>query len=234
MSLISMLALFFAQASSDPGAALFDAIRRGDAVRVRSILADDPAAGRARNADGATAALWAAYTRHPELAGIVLGTREPDFFEACALGRQDRATALLHADPALAKAHSADGFSGLGLAIFFGHEGIARMLVDAGADVNARSRNSIHVYPLHSAVAAGNLPMVELLLAHGAQPDCVEFLGATPLHTAAAEGKLAIVEKLLAAGADRRRKTKDSKTAYDLAVEKGHGALAERLRVDLK
>lgn len=148
---------------------------------------------------------------------------------ACALGRRDRAVQLLAQDPQLVKANSQDGFSGLGLAVFFGHLEIARLLVDAGADVNRPSDNSFRVAPLHSAVESGNVALLELLLAHGAKPDAVEFLEATPLHSAAARGNREMVEKLLAAGADRHRKTKDGKTAADLARQYGHPEIAAEL-----
>lgn len=224
-----MLALFFAQVEVPPGAQLFDAIGRGDAAQVRALVAAHPGLGEARNADGATAVLWTLYTRHGELAPVVLGGREPDFFEACALGRADRAAELLRRDPALAKGFSADGFSGLGLALFFGHAEIARRLVAAGADVNEPSHNGIRVAPLHSAVASGNPALVELLLAHGATADPVEFLEATPLHAAAAAGNGAMVRMLLAAGADPHRRTKAGKTAAELARDNGHGEVAEVL-----
>jgi ankyrin repeat protein len=211
---------------------LFDAIRQGDELQVRRLLADDPALAESRNQEGATAVLWSVYTRHSELAPLLLGTREPDFFEACALGRLDRVERMLAADPRLAAAHATDGFSGLGLAVFFGHTDVARRLIQAGADVNAPSRNSFRVAPLHSAVASGKVELVELLLAHGASPDSAEFLEATPLHSAAASGNEAMVERLLSAGADPRRKTKDGKTAADLARQSGHEKLAVRLSAD--
>jgi ankyrin repeat protein len=208
---------------------LFDAIRQGDAERVRALLASDPKLADARNAEGATPALWCVYTRHPELEAIVLAGREPDFFEACALGNRDRASALLARDPQLADSYSGDGFTPLGLAVFFGHEELARQFVAAGADVNRPSRNAIRVAPLHSAVASGSVALVKLLLEHGARPDPVEFLEATPLHSAAACGHREMVERLLWAGADARRMTKDGKTAADLAREYGHEPLAEWL-----
>ena len=189
-------------------------------------MAANPGLSGIRNADGATPALWAMYTRHPELAAVVLAGREPDFFEACALGNRDRALALLSKDAKLVNAYSADGFSPLGLAVFFGHEEIARQLVVAGADVNSPSRNAIRVAPLHSAVESGSLALVSLLLEHGARPDAVEFLEATPLHSAAARGSKEMVERLLAAGADPRRKTKEGKTAAELARQYGHEELA--------
>lgn len=229
MSLISLLTLMFAQVSADRGAQLFDAIRKGDSGQVRSLLAEDPQLVNARNQDGATAALWAAYTRHPELAPLVLGGRDPDFYESCALGRLDRVTQLLAQDRKLADSDSPDGFSGLGLAVFFGHVEIARLLVESGANVNRPSNNSIRVAPLHSAVESGNVALLDLLLSHGAKPDAVEFLEATPLHSAAARGSREMVERLLAAGADRERKTKDGKTAAALARQYGHSEIATLL-----
>ena len=220
------------QAADSPqsdAALLFDAIRQGDTERVKAALLANPGLSTARNSDGATAVLWAVYTRHADLAPLVLGSREPDFYEACALGRQERAAALLKANANLLNEYSADGFTGLGLALFFNHPELARALMDAGADVNRPSRNAISVYPLHSAVASGSLPMVELLLARGAKPDPAEFLGATPLHSAAAGGSREMVQRLLAAGADRQRKTKDGKTAADLARQYGHADLAVEL-----
>jgi uncharacterized protein len=225
-----MFALMFAQTSPDLPAQLFDAIRRGDEAQVRAILAADANLGHARNQEGATAVLWALYTRHPELAPLVLGARQPDFFEACALGRRDRVEALLRDNPKLAATDAPDGFSGLGLAIFFGHLQTARLLVEAGADVDRPSRNSFRVTPLHSAVASGNVELVELLLAHGARPDPEEFLGATPLHSAAAAGNREIVRRLLAAGADRNRQVKEGKTPAGLARENGHAELADELK----
>jgi ankyrin repeat protein len=229
MNPLTVLPLLFVQASVDRAAPLFDAIRKGDAAQVRTLLAADPTLAGVRNPDGATPALWAAYTRHPELAAMVLAGRAPDFFEACALGDRQRASALLARDSKLIDAYSADGFTPLGLAVFFGHEELARELVAAGADVNRPSRNAIRVSPLHSAVASGSLALLDLLLEHGARPDPVEFLEATPLHSAAASGSQAMVERLLKAGADPQRKTKEGKTAVDLARQYGHEALAIRL-----
>lgn len=198
-------------------ALFFDAVRQGGAARVKALILANPSLAAARNPEGATAVLWSVYTRHADMAPLLLNGREPDFYESCALGNRDRALALLKSDPKLANEYAADGFTGLGLAIFFNHPDIARALVTAGAGVNRPSRNAIGVYPLHSAVAAGNIEMLDVLLAHGASPNVVEFLGATPLHTASAGGRPDMVQKLLAAGADPNLKTKDGKTAADLA-----------------
>src|SRR5947209_11772591 len=130
---------------------LFDAIRRGDAAQVKALVAANPKLAEARNQDGATPALWAVYTRHAELAPVVLAGRAPDFFEACALGRLDCVSALLAEDPQLVNHYSGDGFTGLGLAAFFGHVELTRRLLESGADPNCASRYGLRVAPLHSA-----------------------------------------------------------------------------------
>src|SRR3954453_20680250 len=113
---------------------LFDLIRQGDAEQVRALLANDPALADSRTPEGATPVLWAVYTRHPELAPLLLAGRQPDFFEACALGDTARAAELLARDPDLANQHSGDGFTGLGYACFFAHTDLARRLLEGGAD----------------------------------------------------------------------------------------------------
>ena len=213
----------------DHTAEFFDAIRAGDANLVQTLLAREPHLSEARNSDGATAVLWAVYTRHPELAPVVLGAREPDFFEACALGRRDRVATLLAADAAKVNAYSADGFPALGLAVFFGHADLAHDLLDVGADAGLAARNALGVAPLHAAVACGSLPLIELLLAHGANPNAGEAGGATPLHSAAGHGSREMVAKLLAHGADPHRKNKEGKTPADFARQYGRADLASEL-----
>jgi len=154
-----------------------------------------------------------------DLAPLLLGSRQPDFFEACALGNALRAVELAAADPALVNAPSPDGFTGLGFACFFGHPEVARMLLDQGADPSLASSNALHLAPLHSAVAADSFELVDLLLVRGAEPNPKESSGSTPLHTAAGHGNVPIIERLLAAGADRAAKNKEGKSPADIAQQ---------------
>ena len=211
---------------------LFDAIRQGDADQVRALLAADPALADARTPEGATPVLWAVYTRHSDLASILLATRPADFFEACALGDAARVTELIALDPSLPNRHSADGFTGLGFACFFAHADLARLLLDSGADPNLAARNALAVAPLHSAVATDLVPLIELLLARGAKPDPEEGSGMTPLHTAAGHGNRRIIALLLAAGAHRGHKARDGRTPADIARQYGHTEIAAELDGD--
>lgn len=208
---------------------LFDAIRKGNAEEVRALLAADPGLSNARTPEGATPVQWAVYTGQVSLAPLLLGGRQPDFFEACALGRTARVAELLSSDPGIVNSHSADGFTGLGFACFFKHVDAAKLLLDRGADPGLPSANALRVAPLHSAVAADLLELVDLLLAHGADPSPREGGESTPLHSAAGHGNRQIIARLLAAGADSSARSIDGKTPADLALQYGHPEVLDQL-----
>lgn len=71
-----------------------------------------------------------------------------------------------------------------------------RMLIKAGADVNAKAFGGIT--PLHEAVEQGNYGAVDILLRAGANVHSKADLGVTALHRAAARGHKGIAEMLLA------------------------------------
>jgi uncharacterized protein len=62
---------------------------------------------------------------------------ELDVFEAAAVGRTERVRELLDGDPTLVGAWSADGFTPLHLAAYFGHVDSVRLLLEHGAKVAA-------------------------------------------------------------------------------------------------
>jgi ankyrin repeat protein len=132
---------------------------------------------------------------HPEL----------DIFEAAAVGDTERVRDLLDADPQAADAWAADGFQPLGLAVFFGHPETARLLLDAGAEVNSPSRNDFKVMPLHSACAVRDADkryeLAKLLLEHGADPNARQKDEFTPLMEADQVGDARLRELLVQHGA---------------------------------
>jgi ankyrin repeat protein len=75
------------------------------------------------------------------------------------------------------------------------------VLLDAGADVNAISRNEMQVQPLHSAAARGDVETCEILLANGANPSGAQHGGWTPLDAAVAQGNEPLAALLRASGA---------------------------------
>jgi ankyrin repeat protein len=71
---------------------------------------------------------------------------------------------------------------------------IAKMLLEAGADPNARQERGF--VPLHDAAANGNAALVELLLKHGARADAKTDDGKTAGDMAAERGHKELAEML--------------------------------------
>jgi ankyrin repeat protein len=156
----------------------------------------------------------------------------PNPFEAAALGDAARVLRAIDRHPSLLRAYSADGWTLLHLAAFFGHLGLVRTLLERGASPRARSRphaGSPQNTPLHAAAAARRDEIGRLLLAQGSEVDARDGAGWTPLRIAAGNGLDALIEALLAAGADPVAE-RDGTSAAELAEQRGHPAAAERLR----
>ena len=212
---------------------LFAAIDTADDRAVDAALAAEPGLAAARDEDGVSATMHALYRGQVAIAERVAGALPVlDVFEAAALGRTDRLRDILAADPAAATARSADGFTALHYPAFFGRgdaAGASRVLLAAGADVNARSENAFSVLPIHSAVAGGHDAVVAVLVEAGADVNATQRHGWTPLHGAAQNGSLVSVERLLAAGADPAARNDDGVDAITLARQAGHEAIVARL-----
>ena len=207
------------------------AIRGGDAARLRELVREEPSRARTRDSAGLSAVLLACYQRRRDLVEILLSAgAELDLFEAAAAGRADRARELLAREPGAARAFSPDGFTPLHYAAFFGFAEIAELLLQAGAEVNAVSRNAMGVEPLHSAAAAGQRGIVKLLLERGASVNARQAGGYTPLHSAANLGDLEMARLLLDHGADPAARNEDGQTPFNLAQARGFAPVAELLR----
>jgi ankyrin repeat protein len=184
---------------------VFEAIAGGDADAVERLVAAEPSVARSTNDQGVSAVLWALYVGRPAVArrlAEVEGGRPLDVFEVAALDRTGELEALLSNRADALGGRSADGFTPLHLAVFFGAAGSARILLDHGADVEAVADNESRVRPLHSAVAGGHAEIVEMLLERGADPNATQRGGFTPLHAARQRDDRAMIDALLTAGAD--------------------------------
>ncbi len=138
------------------------------------------------------------------LAALLPVRGAPDSPVADAAMRGDRAAVhALIAQGADVNAAQGDGMTALHWAASNRDPGLARMLLDAGADAGAGTRIGRYT-PLHVAARAGAGEVVEVLLVEGADPEAPTEAGggARPLHLAAASGDVRAVAALVAAGAN--------------------------------
>ncbi len=218
--------------TTDDEEAFIAAIRGGELGKVKSLLVAKPGLIRSRR-QGASPILIARYHGKHEVVECLRGLLPAlDIFEAAALGDRETAERLLDGDGGLANAVAEDGFGPLGLASFFNHEPVVRLLLERDARVDAASSNEMRVMPLHSAAAARSVPIARLLLERGAPVNArqgTSGLGFTPLMEAALNGQTEMVDLLLEYGADRTMRDEKGQTAGDHARQNGHAGLADHL-----
>ena len=90
-------------------------------------------------------------------------------------------------------------------------QAIMRLLLDGGADVQARGKDGNTA--LHTAAWSNRADLAALLLERGAAVDARNDSGMTPLHYAAPAGHAEVVELLLKKGADVNATKNDRRTA---------------------
>jgi ankyrin repeat protein len=210
---------------------LIDAVTASNTARVAELVAADPTLASTRDGNGVSVLMLSRY-RFDRATTDALLAADPDLdvFEATSLGYLDRLRERLDEDPGRALAFSADGFTALHFAAFFGKTEAARTLIVAGADVGAVARNDLAVQPLHSAAAGRHHEVCRLLIAAGADVDARQRHGYTPLHAAAEHGDDELVELFLSAGADPMARRDGGETPADTAETAGHLDIARRLR----
>lgn len=120
--------------------------------------------------------------------------------EAVRHGDEATVKALLRQRIINVDAAEGDGSTPLHWAAYGDNLTLTRLLLEAGADVNATTRLRAET-PLHLAAQTGDPALVKLLLKHGADPRQATAVGTTPLMLAAAAGSAATVDLLVAAGA---------------------------------
>ena len=182
-------------------AALIDAINTGDTAKAAAMLEEHPELGTRPLPSGETAIMTALYRGHRDLASrIAAGAAHLDVFAAAAMGDSEALRAEIAAGRAGDVAY--DGWTPLHLAAFFGHPDAAALLADAGAPLDAISRNSLRNTPLHAAAAGGRTDVALLLVERGADVTLEDAGRHTPLHIAAENGLADVVRALLNRGAD--------------------------------
>lgn len=231
-SSVSLQPTYAYQKDSKMSQEFLDAVTEGDAAKVNEMLKADPELANAKDPKGVSAILKGTYYRKKEVVALLLASGiELNVFEAAATGETERVRALIKGDAALANAFSSDGFMPLGLAVFFGHPETVEVLLAAGAEVNAATKEAMKVTPLHSAAAGKQVAIARVLIAHGANVNARQAeSGFTPLHEAALTGQTEFATLLLDHGAEINAKMNDGKTPLGFALERNQKEMAAFLR----
>jgi ankyrin repeat protein len=225
---------------------LADAAMSGDMKSLRTLLrhAHDIDAAQP---DGMTALHWAVHRDDLEMADLLLaagadvlatnriGVR-PIFLatengSAAMLGR------LLDAGDEANGILTPTGETVLMLTARTGNPAAVELLIDHGADVNARQEREFT--PLMFAAAEGHADVIRVLLRHGADPSLATLAstrrerrpagGMTPLLLAARQGHLAAAQALVEGGADVNECAADDTSPLLIALVNGHYDLGRML-----
>ena len=196
----------------------FDVIKKGNSARVSELLKQQPSLIKATYKNGITMVMLAVYAHHPEIAeSFIANGIEPNIFEAAATGRVERVRELIKKNPELVHAWSPDGWTVVHLN--FNHPEVAKILIDAGADLNLNSRNKLNATPLQGAAANNWLELARLYLSRGANVNCRSEEGISPLGEAAANGYVDFAKLLIEKGANVNQKDDNGKTPLTYAIE---------------
>lgn len=137
-------------------------------------------------------------------------------YNAAFLGKIDIVNAILRVAGTSVKRlvnlkNDNDNETALMVAAYYGYVEIVRMLIQAGADVNARDNKET---VLHYAIVNGSVDVIKLLIQHGARVNAPDRDGLTVLMIASGQGRFPnVVKLLLQYGADIRVRDKQGKTA---------------------
>jgi len=140
---------------------VFSAIAIGDFDALSKLLEVEPKDANSYSIEGYPALHMAIKMNYPQAVKLLLNAK-------CDVEIKNKSESL-----------GWDGETALLCATFWGHDKIAEMLIEAGADVNATAERQIS--PLHEAVSSGNIGVAKLLLENGADKQATDHEGKTPL-----------------------------------------------------
>ena len=206
------------------------AIESGNANQLKELLSADRSLAAARDAGGVSALMQALYRQRKDMVEMLrLARPELDIFEATSLGVRIWSRRWSLKIRALR-------MRGRGTASPVALRGIFRRR-ERGARAAGTSRRrrlgGQQSDAGHAAAFGGGrekLAIARALLEHGAPVNARQQKGWTALHAAAQHGDQAMVELLLKYGANPNARDEHGLTPDEIADEKGHVEIAERLR----
>jgi ankyrin repeat protein len=164
-----------------------------------------------------------------QLRALVAADPSLAVFAAAVFGDARELDKLLTANRSLVSVLSSDGWTPLHLAALFGRIDAARLLINKGADVAARSGNAMANTPLHAAAAGRSAVVAKHLMDCGAGANARQNGGWTPLHAAAQNGDIELARTLIEGGADANVRADNQQSPLDLALTKGRQEMVDFL-----
>jgi cytohesin len=216
------------QEEDDP-TPLMEAVGRGNLEMVQVLLkaGADP---QATAEEGMTALDLAVQNRHKEIVKLLENRVVPSkrLLMAAVQARDVRMVEKLIAQGVPVNfCDEEHSYTPLSWAAENGSARIARRLIEAGADVDAR--DWMNQTPLWSAVTYDRVRVVRVLIEAGAKVDVTDDSGDTLLQNAIWSESFRSIEVLIEAGADPNLVAEGAPAALHWAVAKGMGALVNQL-----
>jgi ankyrin repeat protein len=207
---------------------IVELIKSGKNELLEQILNDNPSLADSKTEQGISLLQFAAYCRNNFAINILKKHKQKlDIFEASSIGDTEILSQLLDKKIEFLNAFSLDGFTPLGLACFFGHLSLVKLLLDKGANPNIASNNHFKVAPIHSACSISHFAITELLIRHHADVNAKQMQGVTPLHSAAHNGQIKLAKLLIDNGAEINAKMDSGQTPLFMANEKNFQEIAD-------
>ncbi|KAJ3104001.1 Tyrosine-protein kinase csk-1 [Phlyctochytrium bullatum] len=217
-----------------PDGDLFDAVKRGDDVTTRLIVAQTDVNINEEREYGRTALHMAAIHGQLEIAHLLLqngadidgmdNLQQTPLHLAALHGRIDVARFLLE-NGANLESRSIFERTPLHSAVHGGKVDVVRLLLMSGA--NGKCTNNSGWSLLHVAALHGNVDVARFLIEQGLDIECKDSRQFTPLITAAYHGQVVVVQLLLEKGANVDARCRDQLSARAWALERGRTEVAE-------
>lgn len=112
-------------------------------------------------------------------------------------------------------------------AVFCGYEDVTKILLEKGANVDAISKNSLGISPLHSAVASNQIAISRMPFNVGADPNMKQKNGFTPLHEASQNLNFEIAKLLIGHRVNVNARLDDGRRPLEFALGKSDDPLTK-------
>jgi ankyrin repeat protein len=211
------------------------AVLNGDVKSVEQFLVRDSALLYARDVNGQSVYLLAAYANQQgvislfESKGLV-----PDVYEAAATGKVDRVHQLLRPAPGIVNMPNLAGDTPVHAAALCHRSEVIENVITYGPDFTVRNpkrKNSTAAHlGLQSSPKDAAEAMAFAMIGNGLDPNLANAEGDTILHCAARTGYPRVIRLLLQKGANTSSKNAAGQIPFDIAVATGNAGAADLLR----